>query len=244
LKHRTLVIAPHPDDEVLGVGGTMARLAEEGSEVHVLVVTKAGPPLFDEDFVRRGREEAIQAHALLGVQETHFLSLPAASLDTIPHHELNGQLLGIFEQLCPDTVFIPFGGDIHLDHQNVFLSALVASRPKGVATPGAVYAYETLSETNWNAPYLAPSFVPNTFVDVTEYLERKLEAMRRYSSQVQPFPHERSIEALQALATLRGSTAGFRAAEAFVLIRQLVRAFVPIGLSLSLGMRLPESLLC
>ncbi len=222
MKGRVLVVAPHPDDEVLGVGGTMARLAAEGSEVHVAVVTRGMPPHFAAEVIEQTRGEAREAHAMLGVRETHFLDFPAAALDTVAHRDVNAALAGLFRRVAPGTVFVPFPGDIHLDHQQVFLSALVASRPTAPGHPAAVYAYETLSETNWNAPYLAPAFQPTVFVDVSAHLERKLAAMQRFASQLRPAPHERSIEALRALAVLRGATVGVAAAEAFVLVRQVV----------------------
>lgn len=219
---KILVIAPHPDDEVLGVGGTMAKYASMGYEVHVAIVTKGYPPLFSEEIVMRGRDEALKAHELLGVKETYFLDkFPAAKLDTIPHSEINAALADIIQKVKPEILFIPFNGDIHLDHQMVFLSALVAARPNGGFFPKTIYAYETLSETNWNAPYLTPGFSPNVFVDISDFIEKKIQAMKLYQSQLKSFPHERSIETLKALATLRGSTIGKKAAEAFVLIREV-----------------------
>lgn len=213
-----LVIAPHPDDEVLGVGATIARLAEEGVAVDVAIVTKGIPPLFTEESVAKARHEAAAAHAVLGVRHCHFLDLPAAQLDTVPHHVVNRAIGGIVRDISPDVLFVPFPGDIHVDHQLVAASALVAARPQG-GYPREVYAYETLSETNWNAPYLAPSFTPNHFVDIAAFLAKKLDAMACYGSQVRTFPSERSLEALRALAMHRGATVGIGAAEAFVTIR-------------------------
>lgn len=219
---KVLVIAPHPDDEVLGVGGTIARYAAEGSEVYVAIATRGYPPEFKEEMHQKVRQETLAAHQLLGIKETIFLSFPAAKLDTIPHSEVNSQLFGIYQKIQPDLLFIPFIGDIHMDHQKVFLSALVAGRPISAYAPKAIYCYETLSETNWNAPYLTPNFVPNVFIDISEYLETKIQAMQIFASQLQPFPNERSEEALRALATLRGSTVSRFAAEAFYLVRQVL----------------------
>lgn len=221
MKRNVVVLAPHPDDEVLGVGGTIARLAREGSRVTVAILTKGMPPHFRESDIERGRREALRAHKVLGVRETVFLDLPAAELDTVPHRVINQALGGLFQRLKPDMVFLPFAADIHLDHQLAFLSALVASRPNHGNAPRTIFAYETLSETNWNAPYLAPAFQPNVYFDITRELPVKLKAMRTYASQVQKFPHERSLEALEALARLRGSTVGVAAAEGFVLIRDI-----------------------
>jgi N-acetylglucosamine malate deacetylase 1 len=221
MNRRILVIAPHPDDEVLGAGGTIARFADEGAEVYVAIMTKGYPPDFPEELNQTDRQEALAAHQVLGVKETLFLSLPAAQLDTVPHRDINAQLSELIHKIQPNTLFVPFIGDIHMDHQLVFLSSLVAARPNHPDAPKAIYAYETLSETNWNAPYLTANFVPNVFVDISPYLETKLEAMRMYASQIKLFPNERSEETLRALATLRGSTVGRFAAEAFCLIRQI-----------------------
>jgi len=222
LKRRILVLAPHPDDEVLGVGGTIARFAAEGAEVYVAILTRGYPPHFEEELIQKGRREASAAHQLLGVKETIFLSLPAAELDTIPHREVNSQLFEVYQKVQPELLFIPFNGDIHMDHQRVFLSALVAARPNSSYAPKVIYSYETLSETNWNAPYLTTNFVPNVFVDISVYLETKIKAMQMYTSQLKPFPNERSEEALRALATLRGSTVSRCAAEASYLVREVL----------------------
>ncbi|SFG68069.1 N-acetylglucosaminyl deacetylase, LmbE family [Palleronia marisminoris] len=215
-----LVIAPHPDDEVLGAGGTIARLAAAGREVHVCIATRGRTDRFGPDQVATVSTEAEAAHRRLGVARTHWLDHPAAELDTEPHGALNASLGALLSDLAPQTLLVPHLGDIHRDHQLVFLSALVAARPTRDVYPANIFAYETLSETNWNAPYLTPPFVPNVFVDISETLETKLEAFALFESQVRPSPHERSIEALRALATLRGATIHRRAAEGFVAIRQ------------------------
>lgn len=216
---RTLIIAPHPDDEVLGVGGTMARIAQSGQDVYVAVVTTGKPPAYDAESVARVRAEAAQAHKILGVKETRWLDLPAAQLTEVANAQLNSAIRSVVVDVAPQTVFAPFPGDIHIDHQLVFLSTLVASRPHQAEFPKTLLAYETLSETNWNAPYITPPFVPNLFLDIETTLDKKLAAMRAFSSQLRAAPHERSLEALQALATLRGATVHRRAAEAFVLVR-------------------------
>jgi LmbE family N-acetylglucosaminyl deacetylase len=218
---RTLVIAPHPDDEVLGAGGTMARLAAAGNEVFVVVVTKGMPPAFSAESTSRTRAEAAQAHAHLAVRETFWLDHPAAQLAETSHSALNASIRTLVLNLAPTTLLVPFLGDIHMDHQLVFLSSLVAARPHQADYPRTILCYETLSETNWNAPYLTPPFVPNVFIGIEDHLARKLEAMAMFASQVRQAPHERSIEALRALATLRGATVHKMAAEGFVLVRHV-----------------------
>lgn len=219
---RVLVIAPHPDDEVLGCGGTMARLTSLGTRVEVAIVTEGKPPRYDCAAVERVRTEAAAAHVLLGIAATHYLDFPAAELDGVPHAELNLRIGALIDETMPDTLFVPFVGDIHLDHQLVFHSAMVAARPRRATYPRTILAYETLSETNWSAPYLEPAFVPSVYVDITSTLDRKLAAFAAYESQCCVFPNERSPEAIRALATLRGATVHRPAAEAFVLIREVI----------------------
>jgi LmbE family N-acetylglucosaminyl deacetylase len=149
------------------------------------------------------------------------MPFPAAMVDTIAHSQVNESLSVLVREVAPDTLFLPFAGDLHLDHQLIFLSGLVASRPNREQYPRRLLAYETLSETNWNAPYLSPPFAPNLYIDIGDMLERKLEAMACYASQLRPAPNERSIEALRALARLRGAAVHRHAAEAFVLLREV-----------------------
>lgn len=219
---RVLVVAPHPDDEVLGVGGTIARLSDEGATVVIVIVTKGRPPLFSEADVAQTRGEAARAHEILGVSETLFLDFPAAGLDGVPHQQLNAALASTLERVAPTSLFLPFYDDLHLDHRLVFRSALVAARPSNAWAPKQILAYETLSETNWNAPYLTAGFQPSVFIDISSTLDRKLAAMRCFASQIKEFPHERSIEIVHTLATIRGSTVSRRAAESFVLVRHVV----------------------
>lgn len=218
---RALVIAPHPDDEVLGCGGAMMRLAEAGAEVHVVIMTRAGIDRFGPDAADAIRREALAAHAVLRVAGTHFLDLPAAALDTVAHADVNAALCALVTRIAPDTMFVPFVGDVHLDHQLTFLSAMVAARPRGGDIPLRVYCYETLSETNWYAPGITPTFAPNVYIDISNTLDSKIAAFRSYESQVKNPPDERSPEVIRALATLRGATVHRFAAEAFMLIRQI-----------------------
>ena len=217
-----LVIAPHPDDEVLGVGGTIARFSAAGRAVDVAIVTRGRPPRFDPSQLQTVQAEAARAHAQLGVRKTHFLDFPAAELAEHSHGDLNAGLGALIKNIAPQVIFAPHPGDIHLDHQLTFLSTLVACRPHTPTYPTTILAYETLSETNWNAPYLTPPFVPNTFIDISATLDAKLAAFACFESQVYPAPHERSVETLRALAVLRGATVHRPAAEGFVLVRNVL----------------------
>jgi len=219
---RVLIMAPHPDDEVLGCGGTIARLTEAGSTVDVAIVTVGKPPRYDRAGVEQLRAEATAAHALLGVGTTHYLDLPAAELDGVPHADLNAAIGRLIDTARPDTIFVPFVGDIHLDHQLVFRSTMVAARPRQATYPRTILAYETLSESNWSAPYVEPMFAPTVYVDIEATLDRKLAAFAAYRSQCCAFPNERSPEAIRALAMVRGATVHRRAAEAFLLVREVI----------------------
>ncbi len=218
---KVLVIAPHPDDEILGCGGTMAKLASQGHEVSVCIVTKGMPPLFDPAFIEQGRSECRKADALLGVKETFFLDLPAVMLETVPRHVFNQKLADAISRVQPEEVYIPHRGDMQIDHQMVVDAAMVALRPKYEHVVQRIYAYETLSETGWNLPNVQNEFIPTVYVDIRGQLEAKLHAMGIFQSQLGQFPAARSIGALEALARYRGATVGVPAAEAFMLIRQI-----------------------
>lgn len=218
---KTLIVAPHPDDEVLGCGGTMARLADCGQEVHVAVVTRGYEPAFPSAMVEQVRAELAEAHKVLGVTQCHFLDLPAAALDTVPGAELNAAIGGLVQKLAPETLFLPFIGDIHRDHQLIFTAGLVAARPRGPDAPRRAYAYETLSETNWAAPGVTETFAPNVYFDINDTIERKLEAFGCFNSQVRSFPDERSFKTIESLAIVRGSTVYLPSAEAFMLLREI-----------------------
>lgn len=222
MNDNVIVIAPHPDDEVLGCGGVIARFIDEGRKVYVAIVTKGCEPLYTKEQVENGRQELRNAHKILGVTETYFLDFPAAELDQVMHRKLNQSLSELFQKIQPQSVFMPFFGDLHCDHRLSFVSALVASRSVNVLSPRQIYVYETLSETNWNAPYITPAFVPNVFIDIEKYLDKKLSAFKCFESQRKKFPHERSVECLEYLAKLRGAQVNRKAAEAFVLVREIL----------------------
>lgn len=214
---RILVIAPHPDDEVFGVGGTIAKFTDAGNEVHVLIVTK-GDDLFDPELIRQGREEAVTAHRLLGVAHTHFADLPSIKLDTLPQHHINDTLAQFLDAIEPEVLFLPFPGDINRDHQIVHQSGMVASRPTRTSVR-SIYSYEVLSATNWNSPGLASTFTPNVFNDIGAFIDLKVSAAKTYASQMQRYPHERSPESILILSRYRGGFVGIEHAEAFMCIR-------------------------
>ena len=223
---RVLAIAPHADDETLGVGGTLARHASEGDEVHVAVVTGHGTephPLWPRSAWDRVRAEAGRAMEILGVRGLHFEDIPAALVADQPSYQLNRAVQGLVEKVRPEILYVPFPFDLHKDHREVFHAVTVAYRASSETgrTVKAIYCYEVQSETHLNAPYLEAGFAPNSWVDISAFLDTKLRALACYESQIRPAPDARSIDAVRALAVWRGSQQHMGAAEAFVCLRQL-----------------------
>jgi N-acetylglucosamine malate deacetylase 1 len=218
-----LVIATHPDDEVLGCGGVMARHAAAGDEVHVLVMSRGVEELFAAELIARTRAELAVAHSVIGVKTATFLDFPAPKLDMVPVHQLADALLGQLRKIRPDVLYIPHQGDLHSDHKATYWAALVAARPNGGPSPSRILCYETLSETEWGAPTSAEAFVPTVFVNITEYIPIKIRAMACYETQLQAPPHPRSLKAIEALAVYRGAAVSVAAAEAFELVREVSR---------------------
>ncbi len=218
---KVLIIAPHPDDEVLGCGGIIAKNVACNNETYVGVITKACEPVFSEEYDKENKEHCLNAHKLLNVKETFFLDFPAAMLDSVDRCELNAAVASLIRDLAPEEVYIPHRGDLHLDHKLTSDACMVALRPRNDYSVKRVYAYETLSETEWEIPNSANAFVPNVFVDISEYIDLKLEAMKEYKKQLCKYPDPRSIEAIKALAMLRGSTISKEYAESFMLIREI-----------------------
>lgn len=218
---RVLVVAPHPDDETLGAGGTIAKFTARGDEVAVLIVSGHLPPLYPREHYETTVAESKCAFEILGVSKSWFLEVPATMIDDQPVSVLNAKVADVVADVNPQIVLLPYW-DRHIDHRLVFDSVMVATRPVGHGRRiELVAAYETLSETHWNAPHIEPNFVPNWVVDITAELPRKIEAAKCYRSQISVFPGARSIEAIDALARFRGTQAGFAAGEGFHIIRMI-----------------------
>lgn len=222
---KILVIAPHPDDEVLGCGGTIKKYASERNEVFLCIVTKAYTPEWSDDFIDNRKKEIKCSVKNLGIKETIFLDFPTVKLDTIPQKELNDSISKCVQKIKPEIVFIPFYGDINKDHKLVSEAAMVAVRPKAGSSIKKVYYYEVLSETEWTKPAqkIEDVFIPNFYEDIVDSLEDKLKAMECYRSELKDYPHPRSLEGIKVLAQKRGTECGAKAAEAFMLLREVVR---------------------
>lgn len=219
---KILVVATHPDDEVLGCGGLIARHSKLGDEVNVLVVTRGSEDLFDPLQIETTRGELKRAHKILGIKKVSFLDFPAPKLDGVPGHILADSLKDAFCQFQPDLLLLPHFGDLHSDHKAVFHSSMVAARPNLDKNISKILCYETLSETEWALPIPSESFLPTFYVDISEFLDLKLKAMACYASQLKEFPHSRSLQALESLARYRGASVHLNAAEAFYLVREII----------------------
>jgi LmbE family N-acetylglucosaminyl deacetylase len=217
---KTIVIAPHPDDEVLGVGGALLRRKAEGVKVAWLIVTaisvKNG---WSEEKVKKRADEIKRITELFGFDEVFTLNFPTTQLDRVPMSDLVAGISEVFRSFKPEEVFVPHPSDVHTDHRVAFNAA--ASCTKWFRCPSVkrVLAYEILSETDFGLG-TDQGFRPNVFVDIEEFLDGKLRAMDIYASELAAFPFPRSHEAVRALAILRGAASGFKAAEAFELLRE------------------------
>ena len=218
---KTIVIAPHPDDEVLGVGGTLMRRKAEGAKIAWLIVSgitsEAG---WSDDKIKQRVDEIKRVSVLFGFDSVFELNFPTTQLDQLSMSDLVAAISNVFKTFEPEEVFVPHPSDVHTDHRIVFDA--VASCTKWFRYPSVkrVLAYETLSETDFGLG-TNQAFRPNVFVNIEPYLAEKLQAMDIYVSELGVFPFPRSHEAIRALATLRGAASGFRAAEAFELLREI-----------------------
>jgi LmbE family N-acetylglucosaminyl deacetylase len=180
------------------------------------------PELFSQASVDMSREELSRAHQILGVASVRFLDFPAPSMDVIPGYLIADAIRSVLTEVRPDIVYLPHHGDIHGDHRATNLATRVAARPNGSMNVPRLLSYETLSETEWGNPIGSDAFQPTVFVDISKHLGDKIKAMQCYESQLQASPNARSLEAITALAIYRGHTVNLPAAEAFMLIREIV----------------------
>ena len=213
MKKRIIVFAPHPDDEILGCGGTIAKRASQGYEVIVCVATNS------KDYKKR-RNEEINSCKLLGVKEIVFLNLKDLYLDREKHEVITKKILDVIKKYEPEEIYTPHVGDLHTDHRALTEAVMVAIRPKYEFTPKYAYTYETLSETGWKYQDPQNSFNPNVYENITKTIDLKIKALNEHKSQLYEYPSCRSLEAIEALAIYRGTQAEMKYAEAFTLIRR------------------------
>jgi len=211
-----LIIAAHPDDEVLGCGGVIQNHTSRKDNIYVCIVTDGSSSQYQGD-LKKGKtkiKETLKVQKLLGIKDYIYLDFPDMKLDTVAHIDLNRKLENVINQIEPSIIYTHSSADVNLDHTLVYQSTRVVTRP-GKPFLRRVYSYEVLSSTEWSRDDL---FSPNTFLDISAYIDKKVKAFNIYRTEVRIFPHPRSTEGIKALAKYRGIQSGYRYAESFQLI--------------------------
>lgn len=225
-----LVVAAHPDDEILGVGGTVARHAAKGDVVYALILgegqTSRGVRREDtgREIVEALHKNTLESAKAVGFRDVFFADFPDNRFDHVDLLDIVKVVEQKVQALRPQIVYTHYSGDLNVDHQYTSRAVLTATRPIGDYCVEEIYAFETLSSSEWNFDYSAqPAFCPNVFVDITCYYQQKEQAMNCYVSELCAFPHPRSLDGMDVLSRTRGMAAGMERAEAFMLIRRTVR---------------------
>lgn len=219
---RILIIAAHPDDELLGAGATLRKHVESGDAVFALILGQGS--LSRDDGSAAGvsalRRQAKAAGEIIGWEKIEFAEFPDNAFDTIGLLKITKEVERVFSDVKPDAVYTHHEYDLNVDHRMAFQAVLTAGRPCNEHAPCEIYTFETLSSTEWQSKD-QKEFMPNVYVDVEKQIETKLKALKQYSSEMRPYPHARSLEGVAILAQYRGLESGMKYAEAFRLIRSL-----------------------
>lgn len=221
-----LIVAAHPDDEVLGCGGTIAKLADQGAIVHVAfladgVFARTGDAGAQQAELNARRAAAQKACDILGVKSVSFGDFPDNRMDTVALLDIIKAVEELIVEHRPDTVFTHHSGDVNIDHRRIHEAVVTACRPQLGHPVKTLLCFEVPSSTEWQLPGSASVFAPNWFVDISDTLKRKLDALNAYDTELRAWPHPRSVQGVEHLARWRGATVGVDAAEAFMLGRKL-----------------------
>lgn len=218
-----LVIAPHPDDETLGCGGTLLKHRAQGDKIHLIIVTGMQESNgFSSERILARQNEIAEVANRYGLEEVHQLDFPTAALDCMPLGQIIGRMGDIVNTILPSCMYLPFPGDVHSDHKIVFDAGVACAKWFRYPSVKRLLAYETVSETDFAMDPTVPGFRPNVFVDIGDFLEQKIGIMKTYEGELGRFPFPRSEQSVRSLAALRGVASGFTAAEAFILLRELI----------------------
>jgi N-acetylglucosamine malate deacetylase 1 len=214
---KILVIAAHPDDEVIGMGGTIAKHSSQGDEVYLLVISEGVSAQYKnkKKFLKIRREACLSSAEILGINKVFFENFPDAKLSSIPQLEINKVIEGHIKKINPDRIYTHHWGDIHKDHQAVYESTLVAARNFS----SEILCYEVISSSS-KLKNPKKHFIPNYYVNMSGFLETKINALSKYISEIKEFPHPLSKKALISLAKIRGVESNLKSAEAFVLVKK------------------------
>ena len=226
--NRVLVVAAHPDDEVLGCGGTIVQHADAGDQVQVLIVAEAATSRLQKRDRLQADEElstlaqsAQRAGPTLGAAVVELLDLPDNRLDSLDRLDLIKLIEQRIENHQPQVVYVHHAGDVNVDHRRLHEAVVTACRPTPSHPVKRLLSFEVASSTEWQPPGSSSVFQPNWFVDISPQWQRKREALEAYASEMRPWPHARSLKAVEHLGRWRGAQVGVEAAEAFCLLRQL-----------------------
>lgn len=220
---KVLVVAPHADDETLGCGGTLLRLKQEGAQIYwLLLTTPTVESGFSKSIVDERRDEIRQVISQYQFDGVYELGFSPSMLDTYSQAELISSMSKVVKDIKPDWVFCPYRNDAHSDHQVTFDATLAVTKSFRYPFIKKVMCYETLSETNFALKPEDPGFKPQIFIDISDFLTKKLDILTIYSTELGEFPFPRSLKAVEALAILRGSQANQEASEAFMLLKEIL----------------------
>ena len=220
---KVIIVAPHPDDETLGCGGTILKHIDKGDEVFWLVMTTIkGSPNFSKQEINKRESEITSVgrkYGFKGIIKSDFIS---SQLDTYPKQSIIKFISSKFNKIKPNIVYAPFENDAHSDHKEIFKATIACCKSFRYPFISSVRVYETLSETGLNLSAKNISFNPNLWIDISDYLEKKIEIMNYYKGEVGEHPFPRSNESIRALATLRGSSVSVKYAEAFISLKEVI----------------------
>ena len=224
---KILVVSAHPDDEVLGAGGTLKKHISNGDEVYSLILgegitsRKEDRDKTSEDDLKALYSDTYDVADIIGFKEVYLSRLSDNRFDSIDLLDIIKEIEKYVDEIKPDIIYTHHPGDLNIDHQRTFKAVITACRPVGDYSVKEIYAFETPSSTEWNFNYEENSFNPNVFVDIEETIATKLEAMKCYTSEIRDYPHPRSLKALKTIAARWGTVVGKKYVEAFELIRQV-----------------------
>ena len=221
---KILIISPHPDDETLGCGGTFLKHKDMGDKIYWLIITNVDVENgWDKDIVDKRQKEIETVSEMYGFEKTFKLDYPTAKLDTIPIQEIIESISKVIFEIKPEIIYLPNRSDVHTDHQIAFKAAYSCTKNFRYPFIKKILMYETLSETEFAPALPENTFIPNIFVDTTKYFEKKLEIFKIYKSELMAGPFPRSLEVIKAFDKYRGSRIGKKYAEAFVLLKEIIK---------------------